>query len=86
MVLWEIANLVRPGRLELDLDDPEVVGASSMMHAWPMDLAVARSPIRPDFRGDPADELIAATSVVHGIPLAACDRTIRSSSVVPLAG
>lgn len=86
IVLWEIAKLIQLGRLELDLDHPEVVGALSVIHVWPLDLAVARASIRLDFRGDPADELIAATSVVHGIPLVTRDRTIRSSSVVPLAG
>jgi PIN domain nuclease of toxin-antitoxin system len=38
-----------------------------------------------DFRGDPADEIIAATSVVHRAPLLTRDRQIRRSKVVPLA-
>jgi PIN domain nuclease of toxin-antitoxin system len=38
-----------------------------------------------DFRGDPADEIIAATSLVHNVPLVTRDRVIRSSKVVPLA-
>ena len=38
-----------------------------------------------DFDGDPADELIAATSVVHGVPLLTRDRKIRTSKLVPLA-
>ena len=86
IVLWEIAKLVQLGRLEVDLDDPEVVRALSGMHVWPLDLTVARASTRLDFRGDPADEIIAATSLVHGIPLVTRDRAIRSSSVVPLAG
>ncbi|NIP59832.1 MAG: type II toxin-antitoxin system VapC family toxin, partial [Gemmatimonadetes bacterium] len=47
--------------------------------------AVARSSTDLDFEGDPADELIAATSVVHGVPLLTRDRQIRSSKRVPLA-
>lgn len=86
IVLWEIAKLVQLGRLEIDLDDPEVVRALSGMHVWPLDLVVARACTRLDFRGDPADEIIAATSIVHGIPLVTRDRAIRRSSVVPLAG
>ena len=35
--------------------------------------------------GDPADELIAATSIVHGVPLLTRDRQIRRSKLVPLA-
>jgi PIN domain nuclease of toxin-antitoxin system len=34
---------------------------------------------------DPADQLIAATSVVHGVPLLTRDRTLRRSKIVPLA-
>lgn len=86
IVLWEIAKLVRLGRLEIDLDDPEVVRALSGMHVWPLDLTIARASARLDFRGDPADGIITATSVVHGIPLVTRDRAIRRSSVVPLAG
>jgi len=85
IVPWEIAKLVQLGRLEMDLDDREVVRALSRIHVWPLDLAVARASTRLDFRGDPADEIIAATSVVHGVPLVTRDRAMLSSAVVPLA-
>jgi PIN domain nuclease of toxin-antitoxin system len=85
IVLWELAKLVQLGRLTLDLDDAEVVAALNELHVWPLDLAVARASTRLDFRGDPADELIAATSLVHGVPLVTRDRTIRRSRLVPLA-
>ncbi len=85
IVLWELAKLVQLGRLELDLDDREVSRVLSRIQVWPIDLAVARASTRLDFRGDPADELIAATSVVHQIPLLTRDREIRSSKIVPLA-
>jgi predicted nucleic acid-binding protein len=38
---------------------------------------------RLDFRGDSADEIIAATSVVHNVPLLTRDRQIRRSKLVP---
>ena len=85
IVLWEIAKLVQLGRLNLDLDDREVVRVLNRLHVWPIDLAVARASTRLDFKGDPADEIIAATSVVHGVPLVTRDRVIRSSNVVPFA-
>jgi len=84
-VLWELAKLVQLGRLDLDLDDREVVRTLSRLQVWPIDLAVARASTRLDFRGDPADELIAATSVVHEVPLVTRDRGIRRSKLVPLA-
>ncbi len=37
-----------------------------------------------DFRGDPADEIIAATSLAHRVPLVTRDARIRKSRVVPL--
>ena len=85
IVLWELAKLAQLGRLKLDLDDREVARTLSKLKVWPIDLAVARESTRLDFRGDPADELIAATSVVHGIPLLTRDRSIRRSKRVPLA-
>ena len=86
IVLWELAKLVELGRIAMDLDDRDVVRALSRVHVWPIDLAVARASTRLDFESDPADELIAATSVVHGIPLLTRDRALRRSKVVPLAG
>lgn len=85
IVLWEIAKLTQLGRLSLDLDDRDVVRSLSRVHVWPIDLDIARTSIRLDFKGDPADELIAATSIVHDVPLVTRDRVIRQSKIVPLA-
>lgn len=85
IVLWELAKLVQLGRLSLDLDDKDVIRALRSVHVWPLDLAVARASTRLDFAGDPADELIAATSLVHEVPLLTRDRSIRKSKMVPLA-
>ena len=86
IVLRELAKLVELGRVEMDLDDREVVRALSGLHVWPIDLAVARASTRLDFRSDPADEIIAATSMVHGVPLVTRDAAMRRSCMVPLAG
>jgi PIN domain nuclease of toxin-antitoxin system len=85
IVLWEVAKLVQLGRIEMDLDDADVVRSLSGLHVWPLDLAVALQSTRLDFQGDPADEMIAATSVVHRVPLVTRDRAIRRSRLVPLA-
>ena len=84
-MLWELAKLAQLGRLDMDIDDREVVRALSRLHVWPIDLAVARASTRLDFSSDPADEIIAATSVVHNVPLLTRDETIRNSNIVPLA-
>ena len=85
IVLWEMAKLVQLGRIEMNLEDREVTGVLNRLHVWPIDLAVALASTRLDFKGDPADELIAATSIVHRIPLVTRDSVIRGSEIVPLA-
>ena len=85
IVLWELAKLRQLGRIEVDFEDREVAGLLGRLHVWPVDLAVARASTRLDFRGDPADEIIAATSVVHRIPLVTRDRVVWRSAIVPLA-
>ena len=85
IVLWELAKLAQLGRIEVDLDDAEVVRTLSGIQVWPLDLAVSLQSTRLDFRGDPADEIIAATSVVHRVPLITRDRRIRASRIVPVA-
>ena len=85
IVLWELAKLVQLGRLEMDLEDREVARALAGLHTWPIDIDIAKASVRLDFRADPADEIIAATSVVHNVPLLTRDRIIAESKLVPLA-
>jgi PIN domain nuclease of toxin-antitoxin system len=85
IVLWELAKLVQLDRLELDLDDAETVRTLSALHVWPIDLAISVASTRLDYSGDPADELIGATAVVHNVPLLTRDRRIRGSTMIPLA-
>ena len=67
------------------LNDREVVRTLSGIHLWPIDLNIALKSTQLDFSGDPADELIAATSVVQKIPLLTRDRAILRSRIVPFA-
>jgi PIN domain nuclease of toxin-antitoxin system len=85
IVLWEIAKLAELGRIDVDLDDPELIRTLARIHVWPLTLDVCRAIRALDFRGDPADELIAATSLVHRVPLMTRDARIRRSRRVPLA-
>ncbi|HXQ22044.1 MAG TPA: type II toxin-antitoxin system VapC family toxin [Candidatus Acidoferrales bacterium] len=86
IVLWEISKLAQLGRIEVDLDDAELTRVLSRVHTWPITLEICREIRHLDFRCDPADELIAATSLVHRVPLVTRDRTIKKSRKVPLAG
>jgi PIN domain nuclease of toxin-antitoxin system len=85
IVLWELAKLSQLKRISIDLDSPDFTRILARIRVWPLDLAVCRQTMGLDFRGDPADEIIAATSVVHRVPLLTRDRQIRRSKLVPLA-
>ena len=86
IVLWEIAKLAQLGQIVVDLDDAEVVRTLSRVHVWPLTREIAHASTQLDIRGDPADEIIAATSVVHHVPLVTRDRALRRSRQIPLVG
>ena len=85
IVFWELSMLIRRGRIILDLDDPVVKAALGQLHVWPITLEIANTIGALDFNSDPADEIIAATSMHHNVPLVARDGHIRKSKIVPLA-
>ena len=85
IVIWEITKLAQLGRIELDIHSAYFARVLSQVRVWPLDLEVCRHTAELDFRGDPADEIIAATSLAHRIPLLTRDKSILKSKVVPLA-
>ncbi|MFN8233203.1 MAG: PIN domain-containing protein [Actinomycetota bacterium] len=85
IVLWEIAKLAQLGRIEIDLNDRQVVKTLARVHLWPITTDIAKASTRLDVRGDPADELIGATSIVHDVPLLTRNRPLRRSKTIPLA-
>lgn len=85
IVLWEIAKLVQLGRLSLDTSDRRFLALLDNLRIIPIDLDVAEMSCKLDFRSDPADEIIAATSVVHGIPIVTRDARIRASKLLDFA-
>jgi len=85
IVLWEIAKLYQKGRIAVSLDDPDFVSALAEIHVWPITRELCLKLGALDFTSDPADELIAATSLLHNVPLLTRDRRIRKSKKVPLA-
>jgi PIN domain nuclease of toxin-antitoxin system len=86
VVLWEIAKLVQLGRLEMDLEDGTYLRCLDRIRVIPISPEIARFSTEMVFKSDPADEIIAATSLAEGIPLLTRDRSIRRSKIVPLAG
>jgi PIN domain nuclease of toxin-antitoxin system len=85
IVLWEIGQLAELGRIALDLDDADLARTVARIQVWPLTLDVCRAIQHLDVRSDPADEIIAATSLVHRVPLVTRDARLRRSRLVPLA-
>jgi PIN domain nuclease of toxin-antitoxin system len=85
IVIWEIAKFAKLGRIELDLESADLMRLLTRLHVWPINLDVCRALEQLDFRSDPADDLIAATSIAHAVPLVTRDKRIRGSRVVPIA-
>jgi PIN domain nuclease of toxin-antitoxin system len=85
IVLWEIAKLHQLGRIGLSLDHEGLLRVLDRIHIWPISVPICRAISGLDFASDPADEIIAATSLIHGIPLVTRDTRIRRSKLVPLA-
>ena len=85
IVLWEIAKLSELRRIEIDLENPELARTLARIQTWPLTLDICRSIKSLDFDSDPAYEIIAATSLVHRVPLLTRDRKLRRSKLVPIA-
>jgi PIN domain nuclease of toxin-antitoxin system len=85
IVLWEIERLRKSRIIRYGLDDEIVTGMLAGTRVWPITPAVCVAMRQLDFESDPADELIAATSIVFNVPLLTRDRDMSASRVVPVA-
>jgi predicted nucleic acid-binding protein len=72
-------------RLEMDFDDSSFRAFLNRITIFPITLQIARRSTELDFSSDPADEIIAATSIVERVPLLTRDRRILKSRMVPFA-
>ncbi len=85
IVLWEIEKLHSLKRIELDISDFDVKQVFQKLTIFPITVDVCVNTRKLDFKSDPVDEIIAATSLTHGIRLLTRDRKILGSKSVPLA-
>lgn len=76
MSLWEAQMLHSKGRLSLDRP------LAAWLHQAAAPGVVALLPL--SIHGDPADRLIVATALTHGLPLATQDSAIQASGVIPI--
>jgi PIN domain nuclease of toxin-antitoxin system len=85
IVLWELSKLVQLRRLTVDLESRGFREFLRQVLVFPITLEIAIKSTRLDFQSDPADEIIAATSLVEGVPLLTRDKKLLNSRIVPLA-
>jgi PIN domain nuclease of toxin-antitoxin system len=84
--LWELAMMWSKKKMELDRPLGEFL-LSVQQHCvvLPITAAIAERSVQfgKSFPGDPADQIIAATALVHGLALVTADKGIRKSGEVP---
>ena len=82
IVPWEITKLHQRGRISVSLDSAPMVRALAGVEIWPITPEVCLNLKALDFQSDPADEIIAATSLTLGVPLMTRDAGIRASKLI----
>lgn len=87
--LWEAAKLVELGRLKLSVPVAEFfrLAITDELTVLPVTPAIAERVTTLEasgFHKDPADQLIVATALVHGLRLISDDNRIRQWGRVPL--
>ena len=84
--LWEIAMLVAHGRLDPGMpvrDFLRCLTTARRLDVLPVTVEIAARSVELPLDGDPADRLVAATTVVHRGRLLTSDRRLRESPAVP---
>ena len=84
--LWEIAMMVAKRRIDVQGSAIDFLRATEQeTSVLPIDSAIAERSMTfsPKFPKDPADRIITATALVHGLALVTADPAIRASGEVP---
>lgn len=87
IVIWEVALLVRKGRIELPVPVSEWLSGLESSARWrivPLDARIALDADGLEMHEDPADRFIVATALRCQVPLVTKDRAIRASKLVPI--
>ena len=83
--LWEIATLIQKGRLSPGVPTLDFIRAvldQRAVQVLPITPAIAALSASLDLHGDPADRLIAATTVCHRARLVTADHRLREAQAV----
>lgn len=84
---WELATLLRKGKIALDRDPLDWIEQSiedfgiELLPLTPA-ISVRSCNLGPGFHGDPSDRIIVATTMIQSVPLITKDENIRSCEIV----
>ena len=85
--LWELACLIDKGRIQVEGTPDRFLtrlagrAGLALLEITPQ-IAALSVEFPPDFPGDPADRIIAATARAHGLPLVTKDANLRDSRLL----
>ena len=85
--LWEIAMLMHKGRLSIDIEYLEFIGRILESNEYVFmgitpEIAALSTDLLSDNNKDPADRIIAATSIIENAKLVTADKKLRQSKKV----
>ncbi len=85
--LWEIAMLLKKSRIRVNASYQEfirLVMASNryVLHGITPEIAELSTQFGPDVTKDPADRIIAATSVIENASLVTADENLREAGII----
>jgi len=85
---WEFATLIEKGRITVDRSPLEWIEQALERHQLQLvpltpSIAVRSTQLGPGFHGDPADRIIAATTLVSSATLVTKDKRLRDYSTIP---
>ena len=84
---WEISMLIKRNRLQIDVSADNFLNLflqvrNSDVQCITPDIAAVSVNFGDDLNKDPADRLIAATSIVKNVPIVTADRNLRNSKLL----
>ena len=86
--LWEIAMLLQKGRLQVDIDCITFINLllqanKTIVQSISPQIATLAAQFPEPINKDPADRLIAATTVTENATLITADRNLQNSTLIP---
>jgi PIN domain nuclease of toxin-antitoxin system len=87
ITLWEIAMATKSGKVQLETPLEDFLrSVEETYHVLPLTAAIADRGMKfsKSYPRDPADRMIGATALVHGLKLVTRDEVIQGSGEVPV--